>query len=243
MHTAITEEVTFEGAGTIRAWVSRPDAPGRHPAVALLHGINGVSDGFKLVGQRFAEEGFVGLAIDRMNGEEGANSRPANLRTVEGAAKFLRTLDYVDPARIAVAGYCQGGGLTFQSLGMFSDFSAGVAWHGGVYPHSRAAVPEQGALDVVEGVNAPLLIIHGASDASVPIEHIYEYTRKLNELGKRFELKIYSGTDHAFTLPGGAKYVAENAEDAFREGVLFLRRVYGMPLGEVGPLVREPVTA
>ncbi len=56
-------------------------------------------------------------------------------------------------------------------------------------------------------------------------------------------MKVYHGCDHAFTLPGGARYVAEAADDAFREAVLFLRRTYGIPVGTVSPLVRTPIAA
>ena len=59
---------------------------------------------------------------------------------------------------------------------------------------------------------------------------------RLNELEKPFELKLYWGTGHAFTLYGEAQgrwWHAEHAEDAFREAVLFLRRRYGLPVGTV----------
>jgi dipeptidyl aminopeptidase/acylaminoacyl peptidase len=83
-----------------------------------------------------------------------------------------------------------------------------------------------------------MLILHGASDTPVPIDQVYDLTKRLNKEGKRFELKVYHGCDHAFTLPGGERYIAGAADDAFREAVLFLRRQYGLPIGTVGPLVK-----
>ncbi len=77
----------------------------------------------------------------------------------------------------------------------------------------------------------------------MPIDKVYDLTKQLNKQGQRFELKVYHGCDHAFTLPGGARYVAEAADDAFREAVLFLRRTYGIPVGTVSPLVRTPIAA
>jgi dipeptidyl aminopeptidase/acylaminoacyl peptidase len=89
---------------------------------------------------------------------------------------------------------------------------------------------------LAERYDMPLILLHGASDTVVPVEQIYRFLGRLNELGKDFELKLYSATGHAFTLYGEAQgrwWHAEHADDAFRETVLFLRRVYGLPAGTV----------
>jgi dipeptidyl aminopeptidase/acylaminoacyl peptidase len=86
----------------------------------------------------------------------------------------------------------------------------------------------------------PLIFLHGGPDTVVPIDHIYRFTNRLEELGKRYELKVYSGTGHAFTLYGEAQgrwWHEEHAMDAFREAVLFIRRVYGIPDGTVEPRI------
>ena len=234
MVQARIEEVRFpSGGGEIQAWVARPRETGRYPAIALLHGRNGPSDSFRDVALRFAEEGIVGLAVNYMTHTR-EPSLGDMLRNIEGALGFLTSQPYVNIESIAVGGYCKGGGLTYQALANFPGYSAGVIWHGGLSAENVEASLR---------VQAPMLIIHGASDTPVPIDQVYDLTKQLNKLGKRFELKVYHGCDHAFTLPGGARYVAEAADDAFREAVLFLQRNYGIPVGTVGPLVRTPIAA
>ncbi|NIO08779.1 MAG: prolyl oligopeptidase family serine peptidase [Deltaproteobacteria bacterium] len=228
MVQAKIEEVHFPGGGgEIQGWLACPTEAGRYPAIALLHGRNGPSDSFRDVANRFAEEGIVGLAVNYMTHKEEPPLEEMN-KSTEGALGFLSSQSRVDPARIAVGGYCKGGGLTYQALAKIPGFSAGVIWHGGLSGDNL-----QAALNA----QAPMLIIHGASDTPVPIDKVYDLTKELNQKGKRFELKVYHGCDHAFTLPGGARYVAEPADDAFREAVLFLRRIYGIPVGTVSPLV------
>jgi len=228
------EEVQFPGGGgKLQAWVARPKETGSYPAIALLHGRNGATESFRDVALRFAEEGIVGLALNYMTHTK-EPSLGDMLRSVEGGLSFLKSQADVNTERIAVGGYCKGGGLTYQALANFPGYSAGVIWHGGL-----SAATVEAALRV----QAPMLIIHGASDTPVPIDQVYDLTQKLNKAGKRFELKVYHGCDHAFTLPGGDRYAAEAADDAFREAVLFLRRTYGIPVGTVGPLVRAPVAA
>lgn len=234
MVQAKMEEVRFSGGGgEIQAWIARPTEAGRYPAIVLLHGRNGPNDAFREVAVRFAEEGIVGLAVNYMTLKEEPPLEEMN-RSTEGALSFLKTQTQVDPARIAAGGYCKGGGLTYQALAKISGFSAGVIWHGGLSGENAAAALK---------VQAPMIIIHGASDTPVPIDKVYDLTKQLNQQGKRFELKVYHGCDHAFTLPGGARYVADAADDAFREAVLFIRRIYGIPVGTVSPLVRTAMAA
>jgi carboxymethylenebutenolidase len=228
MFNATTEEVRFQGNGEMQAWLSRPDQPGQHPAIVMLHGRNGPNDAYRDVGVRFAEEGIVALAVNYMT-----NGDPENIDvmpTVEGAFEFLKAQPDVAADKIALSGYCRGGGLTYMGLERFSGYSAGVIWHGSIQAEAQA-------------INVPIIILHGASDPAVPVDRVFEFMKQLNELGKKFQFKIYAGTEHAFTLPGGGAYKEEAADDAFREAVLFLRRRYGLPAGGVDPLVRAPVPA
>lgn len=228
MYQVKTDEVRFQGNGEIQAWISRPSQPGRYPAIALLHGRNGPSDPFQDFAVRFAEEGIVGLAVNYMTNGDPPN--PEVIPTIGGALAFLKAQPDVDPNQIALSGFCRGGGLTYMGLVDCPGYTAGVIFHGAVNEASpRVAVP--------------IIILHGVADPAVSIERVYELTKQLNEQGKRFELKVYSGCEHVFTMPGNPQYVDWAADNAFREAVLFLRRTYGLPAGEVGPLVREPVTA
>ncbi len=241
MYEARTEEVRFPGGGgDIQAWISRPADNGRYPAIIRLHGRNGVSDSFKDVGVRFAEEGIIDLAVNYMTyGLDVPN--PDIQQTVEGALACLQARDYVATDQIVLSGYCKGGGLTYLGLGNTPGFAAGVVFHGGLRYESLSPQQPEHPFDAALKIQVPFIILHGASDPAVNISLVYELTRQLNDLGKHFELKVYWGTRHAFTLPGGGDYMAEHADDAFREAVLFIRRTFGLPVGSVGPLVRQPV--
>lgn len=241
MYDTTTREITFPGGGgEIQAWISRPRESGPYPAIVLLHGRNGVTDSFKGVGVRFAEEGIVGLAVNYFaQGNDPSN--PDCLASIQAAQETLSALDYIAKDQIVLSGYCKGGGLTYLGLANCRGYAAGVIWHGGLFNADVSEQRPEHPFDAAQRVEVPILIIHGASDTPVPVADVYRLTQRLNELGKRFELKVYYGTDHAFTLPGGANYVAEHADDAFREAVLFVRRTFGLPVGTIGALVRQPV--
>ncbi len=241
MYQTTTREVRFPGGGgEQQAWITTPTEPGRYPAIIMFHGRNGVNDPFKDVGVRYAEEGIVGMAVNYFT----QTDEPTNVESVEtirGAIGVLKQDPQVDPNRIVMSGYCKGGGLTYLGLANVPGFAAGVVYHGGLFVQEKSEGFPESPADAAMRIDVPFIILHGMSDPGVKIEYVYELTRKLNEAGKHIELKAYWGTRHAFTLPGGNDYVPEHAEDAFREAVLFIRRTFGLPVGTVGPLVRDPV--
>ncbi len=241
MYQTTTREVRFPGGGgEQQAWITTPTEPGRYPAIIMFHGRNGVNDAFKDVAVRYAEEGVVGMAVNYFT----QTDEPTNVESVEtirGAIGVLKQDPNVDPNRVVMSGYCKGGGLTYLGLANVPGFAAGVVYHGGLFVQQKTEGNPESPADAALRIDVPFIILHGMSDPAVNIEHVYDLTRKLNELGKHIELKAYWGTRHAFTLPGGNDYVPEHAEDAFREALLFIRRTFGLPVGTAGPLVGSPV--
>ncbi|MPZ14407.1 MAG: prolyl oligopeptidase family serine peptidase [Chloroflexi bacterium] len=234
MYRATLQEVRFPGGGgDVQAWIARPTQPGQYPAIAMLHGRNGPSDSFRDVAVRYAEEGIVGLAVNYMTfGQD--PSTDEILRSIAGALDYLKAQPDVKTDSIALSGYCKGGGLTYLGLGNTSGYAAGVVFHGGL---------SQQNVEAALRADVPMIILHGASDQAVSIDGVYDLAKQLNDRGKRFQLKVYHGCNHVFTMPGNAQYAPEAADDAFREAVTFLRRTYGLPLASVGPLVPEAVSA
>jgi dipeptidyl aminopeptidase/acylaminoacyl peptidase len=51
-------------------------------------------------------------------------------------------------------------------------------------------------INEVEKVNVPILLIHGAQDQRVPVEHAKEYIAKLDEYNKEYEYIELDGADH-----------------------------------------------
>jgi carboxymethylenebutenolidase len=219
------EDVEFRsGNATMQAHVGRPAAPGRYPAVITLHGINGPSPSTHRWAERLGDHGYVGCAVNWQSVEQD----PADadlMQYIADAAAFLRRQDYCNADRIAIAGYCRGGGLVYLALEHHPWLAGGIAMHG--FPFYRTPLNEkkpQHAYDLADRIQAPLLILHGAADDRAPVEDVYRMAQRLEELGKTFVLSVYSGTGHAFTLPDGGAYNPAAAVNAWDQSVAFLDR-------------------
>lgn len=128
-------------------------------------------------------------------------------------ARWLGSQSYVDRSRIGVWGWSYGGYLTLMLLFKAPDvFRAGAAgapvtdWS--LYdthyterylgrPQDNAAGYEASAvLPYAPGLTGKLLLLHGMADDNVLFLHTTKLLRKLQDLGKPFEVMVYPGAKH-----------------------------------------------
>src|SRR5690606_33405688 len=97
--------------------------PGHSPAMLVSHKIAGHDEFAENNARRIAELGYASFALD-MYGERPSNATPEEnralmnsllndrallARRIRAALSAVRTLEEVDPQRIAAVGYCFGG--------------------------------------------------------------------------------------------------------------------------------------
>ena len=67
--TIQTGTVSFQsGKSTLEAYLATPEGPGPHPAVVVIHELFGLNDNIRDIARRFANEGYVALAVDLFAG-------------------------------------------------------------------------------------------------------------------------------------------------------------------------------
>jgi dipeptidyl-peptidase 4 len=128
-------------------------------------------------------------------------------------ARWLGSQSYVDPSRIGVWGWSYGGYLTLMLMFRAPDvFRAGVAgapvtdWT--LYdthyteryldrPADDAAGYEASSvLPYAKDLRGKLLVIHGMADDNVLFLHSTKLFRRLQDLGKPFDVMVYPGAKH-----------------------------------------------
>jgi dipeptidyl-peptidase-4 len=131
-------------------------------------------------------------------------------------ARWLGSQVFVDPARIGVWGWSYGGYMTLMLMFKAPDvFRAGVAgapvtdW--GLYDthyteryldrpqDNSAGYAESSVLPYAKDLKGRLLVMHGMADDNVLFLHSTKLFRKLQDLGKPFDVMVYPGAKHGLT--------------------------------------------
>jgi dipeptidyl aminopeptidase/acylaminoacyl peptidase len=175
-----------------------------------------------------ASRGYTVLDIDYRGSQGyGAQWRTAIYRHMGGkdltdqvdGARYLAAQEGVDAKRIGIYGGSYGGFITLMALfTQPNEFAAGAAlrsvtdWahynHG--YTGRILNFPQEDTLAYrrsspiyfAEGLQDPLLILHGMVDTNVHFSDVVRLTQRLIELGKTdWELAVYPVEDHAFVEP------------------------------------------
>lgn len=183
----------------IRAYVARPDAPGMYPGVIMIHEFFGLRPSIVEKAEALAEEGYVVVAPDTYRGKStGWVPRAILLRVTLPMERVLGDLDAtfdwlagqadVDPARIAVMGFCYGGDAALQySLAHPKPAATGIFY--------GSLVTDPAELQRLPG---PVLGIFGAEDASIPLSEVNAFQVALDAAGIPNQITVYPGVGHAF---------------------------------------------
>jgi len=131
---------------------------------------------------------------------------------VQGA-RWLGSQSFVDPARIGVWGWSYGGYMTLNLMFKAPDvFRAGVsgapvtdfALYDTHYTERYLDRPQDNAagyaassvLPYAKDLKGPLLVMHGMSDDNVLFLNSTKLFRRLQDLGKPFDVMVYPGAKH-----------------------------------------------
>jgi len=206
------------------AHLFEPQGGGEHPAVVLLHSINGLNSGYVTMSEELAKHGYVVLTIEWQNYERVPHDDVV-IQLVRDGVALLSGMPNVDVDNIGLTGFCIGGRYTMLLLPQIDEFASGVAWYGFPYrgPDANENWPQAPA-DVIDQLDVPMLIMHGSHDNPSPITDIYQYAQDLDAAEKYFELKIYQGEPHSFMLDEGELNQSWVARDALTEMIDFFDR-------------------
>jgi carboxymethylenebutenolidase len=212
--------------GQLLGYLARPEGDGSRGAVLAIHENRGLVDHIKDCARRLAAAGYVALAPDLLSreGGTGAFRETADATAALGKADanqntqdLLAALDWlaqqpgVDGSRLAVTGWCMGGGYTWRvATQAGSRIKAAVPWYG-PNPPSDA-----------DKIAAPVFAIYGALDERINagIPAISELMWKNN---KPFALRVYPNAQHAFNNDQNPeRYNAEQAPIAWNDMLYFL---------------------
>ncbi|GAA1758142.1 dienelactone hydrolase family protein [Pseudarthrobacter sulfonivorans] len=215
-----TATVRFAAGGTdISGYLARPDSGAAGPAVLICHENRGLTPHIQDVARRFAKAGYAALALDLLSREGGTASLDSDAvsgaLTSAGTARhvadfaaafdYLQAQDFVDSGRIAMNGYCFGGGITWQAATELPGLKATAAFYGpgpdlNKVPAIKAAVFGVYA-ELDKRITGAMPALRDALDATT-VTH---------------QLTVYPGVDHAFHNDTGERYDQTQATAAWND--------------------------
>jgi carboxymethylenebutenolidase len=224
-----TMPVTWAGPqGDLQgAWANAANPRG---GVLVIHENRGLNDWVRSVAGRFAGIGYSALAIDLLSAQGGTATFTDPAQATAALSKippeeFVANLKSgvgelvhrVPDKKVAVVGFCMGGGLVWQLL------ASGE-------PRLAAAVPFYGPLpenpDFTGSKGVAVLAIYGALDNRVTSSKDAAKAA-LDRAGLVNDIVVEPNADHAFFNDTGARYNPAAAADAWHRVTDWLSRYVG----------------
>jgi dienelactone hydrolase len=174
---------------------------GRHPAMVLVHGFDGVSEAREgFWARELGKLGVATLVVESFSSRRAAASidnqsrvsTAQGLRDAYAALGYLAQQPYVDSARIGIMGMSRGGSVALRAVdkrkhGGGPGFAAAVALYPGCVAQYRNPQP-----------GAPIQVLIGGRDDYSTVKHCGEYLARIRAAGGAAELHVYPEARHGF---------------------------------------------
>jgi carboxymethylenebutenolidase len=237
------EYVTIHHDGrSVNTYIAYPEVSGKAPVVVLIHEIFGLSDWMKLQTDELAAKGYIVLAPDLLSGmgpggdgKTGGGSdaiyaspggQDAVIKAVVGLnadqvnADLDAVADYAEKLpsagkKLAIAGFCWGGGKSFTFATHRKDLKAAFVFYG----------PPPPAADMAR-ITAPVFGFYAGNDSRIGAT-VPQTVIDMKAAGKFYEPVTYEGAGHGFMRAGQAPEATPANQKAYDEGFARLVRELG----------------
>jgi carboxymethylenebutenolidase len=213
------------GDRTVQAFVVYPEVKEKAPVVLVIHEIFGLSDWARSMADDLAAAGYIAVAPDLLSGlgpnGGGSSAFPdqdATVKAVSGlnpetvTADLDAAADYgkklsASNGKLAVVGFCWGGGKSFGFATHRKDLNAAFVFYG---PGPDAAA--------LASIHAPVYGFYAGNDARIGAT-VPGTTEAMKAAGKKYEPISYEGAGHGFMRAGDAPDASPENKKAREEGL------------------------
>jgi carboxymethylenebutenolidase len=226
--------------GEIPAYRAMPDTGGPFAAILVVHEAWAVHEHIQDICRRLAKVGYYAIAPDLFAryGDVSKMETPAIVQNVmskvtadqaasdlDACVEFARVSGRANAEKLAVIGFCFGGGIVWQYAARNHALKTGVAFYG---PLSRRFAPDnKSALDLAPDLTVPVLGLYGGKDQGIPPEQVEKMRAELKESGNPSQIIVYPDAGHAFLADYRESYNKAAADDAWKKMLAWLK-YYGV---------------
>jgi carboxymethylenebutenolidase len=220
----------------VQCFVVYPEVKNKAAAVLVIHEIFGLSDWARLLADELAEAGYIAIAPDLLSGAGPKGGGTAELGGQSEVMRAIQSLppeqvtadlnaaaDYVKklPAcngKLAVCGFCWGGGQSFRYATNNAQLKAAFVFYG----------PGPDKTEDVARIKAPVYGFYAGNDGRIGAT-LPATTELMKKEGKSYDPKTYDGAGHGFMRggddPGGREGDKKAREDSWKRMKELLKKL------------------
>jgi carboxymethylenebutenolidase len=194
----------------VQAFIVYPEVSHKAPVVLVVHEIFGLSDWARSMADDLAAQGYIAIVPDLLSGAGPHGGGSSDFPDVDSTIKAVfqldprqimadlnATADYAlrQPSangKLAVAGFCWGGGKAFEFATLRRHLNAAFVFYG--EPPVKEAMP---------AITAPVYGFYAQDDARIS-STVPATTAAMKAAGKLYRPVIYPGAGHGFMRAGEA---------------------------------------
>ncbi|HXN25297.1 MAG TPA: dienelactone hydrolase family protein [Candidatus Dormibacteraeota bacterium] len=192
----------------VQSYIVYPESKQKAAAVVVIHEIFGMTDWVRSVADQLAAAGYIAIAPDLLSGFGPNGGKSSDYASVDAAREAVSKLDqdtvtadlnavttYVKKlpsanGKVAVAGFCWGGGQSFRFATNRHDLGAAFVFYG------PPPTPE-----TYSAITAPIYGFYGGTDARITAT-VPATTEAMMKAHKKFEPVTYVEAGHGFMRSG-----------------------------------------
>jgi len=232
--TSERTEIEVDG-GRMGAYVARPDAAGRWPAVLLFMEIFGINEHIRSVCDRVAAEGYVVMAPDlffrtapgiELGYDEAGLGRGIELMSattatqvigdVNAALSDLKARPDVGGRGVGAMGFCFGGHVAYLSACEL-PIGATASFYGGGIAVGAPGNEQPPTVERTAKIKGRVLCLFGENDGYISLDEVEKIQAALQDAGIRHETKVYPGVGHGFFCDARPDFDKASADDAWNK--------------------------
>ena len=224
----IEQSIVYQsGNRQINGYLARPEGEGLFPGIVVIHEAFGLNENIKDVTRRFANTGYMALAVDLFSGRNAVmcmfrlfggmqfNSLDhAAIRDLKAGLGYLTEQPGLDSERIGAVGFCLGGSLAIAWACTDNRIKA-IAPFYGMNPRPLKAIERM----------CP--VVGSYPDKDFTTSHARKLDVELDHYDIPRDIKIYPDSKHSFFNDKGRAYNAAASEDAWTRIQTFFQEHVG----------------
>jgi carboxymethylenebutenolidase len=226
--TQVAQMTSFQSNNRqLEGYIAHPEGDGPFPGVVVIHEAYGLNENIKDIARRFANQGYVALAVDLFAGRNRAicmfrfmsgwllnslNNR--SIHDLKAALTFLLEQPGVDNSRLGAVGYCMGG-------------SFAIAW-ACTDDRLKAIAPYYaGNPRPLEAVARLCPVVGSYPDKDFTTKQGQKLDVELDRYNVPHDIKIYPGAKHSFFNDTSRSYNEAAAKDSWGRVLEFFGEYLG----------------